>query len=142
MGDAAGAGKPRADEKDLARFAVEVIRKNGGVLEHPEWSTLWSDRTMPQPGAAPDIFGGWSLSVDQFWWGHRARKRTWLYVVGISPAEIPVWPLRLDAITHVVARSKRKGVRRPELSKKEREATPVEFARYLISIIDKIKARK
>lgn len=139
-----GLAKPRPDEKDLARFAVGVIRKNGGVLEHPEKSTLWDDRLLPKPGCGMDHYGGWSLSVDQFWWGHLARKRTWLYVVGISPAEIPAWPLSLDAITCVVSSSKytRRGPKRSLRSKKDTEGTPPAFARYLISIVELIKLKK
>ena len=28
--------KPKPWEKDLARWAVQVVRENGGVLEHPQ----------------------------------------------------------------------------------------------------------
>lgn len=37
-------------EKDLARFAVAMVRQWGGVLEHPAHSTLWKDRGLPLPG--------------------------------------------------------------------------------------------
>lgn len=33
--------KPRPDEKDLAPWAVEKVRRWGGVLEHPANSSLW-----------------------------------------------------------------------------------------------------
>ena len=32
---------PRPDEKDLAWFAIEQVRKNGGVLEHPKGSRFF-----------------------------------------------------------------------------------------------------
>ena len=32
--------KPRPDERNLARLAVALVREFGGVLEHPENSTL------------------------------------------------------------------------------------------------------
>lgn len=33
--------KPRPDEKSLAFFALDVVRHNGGVLEHPFGSQFW-----------------------------------------------------------------------------------------------------
>lgn len=139
--------KPRPDEKDLARFAVAVIRQNGGVLEHPGSSTLWADQALPRPGGwERDRWGGYSVSVDQFWWGHRCEKRTWLYIKGIEFRDLPAHPLNMNAITHKVA--SRAGMRKgmpgwkPEIGKAEREATPVQFAKYLISIVELIKSKK
>jgi hypothetical protein len=135
-----GFAKPRADEKDLARLAIDIIRKNGGVLEHPATSTLWIDREMPRPGSPADVWGGWTLSVDQFWMGHKARKRTWLYIVGIGPSEIPDYPLKMDAIEYWVG-GPHKSKSKKLITKSEREETPVEFAKYLISIINAIKQK-
>lgn len=42
--------KPRPDEKALAIFAVDQVRKWGGVLEHPASSTLWTEAGLPAPG--------------------------------------------------------------------------------------------
>lgn len=81
--------KPRCDEADLARFAVLAVRAFGGVLEHPEGSALWADMDLPRPGAQGlDQAGGFSISVDQSWWGHSARKRTWLYIVGLRRRDV------------------------------------------------------
>jgi len=67
---------------DCAPRAVEQVQRWGGVLEHPASSTLWQRCRLPLPGGLPDEFGGWSVELDQVSYGHRARKRTWLYVVG------------------------------------------------------------
>jgi len=64
--------KPRPDEKELAIFAVCQVRNWGGVLEHPESSTLWSHCSLPRPRELPDIYGGITISVDQYHFGHRA----------------------------------------------------------------------
>jgi hypothetical protein len=133
--------KPRADEKDLARFAVATVRKNGGVLEHPATSTLWIDQGMPRPGEIADIWGGWTLSVDQHWWGHRAKKNTWLYIVGISPKEVTAYPLNNEPVTHCVRPSKNNYNGLAHLPKSGREKTPILFAEYLISIINAIKQK-
>jgi hypothetical protein len=124
--------KPRPDEKDLARWAVQQVRRCGGVLEHPASSTLWPDQNLPLPGER-DAFGGWTLPVHQHWFGHRAEKATLLYIVGCEPAEIPSIPLRIDEPTHVVQSRKRSGYR-PHITKAEREHTPPAFAAFLVEL--------
>lgn len=113
--------RPRADERNLARLAVAMVREFGGVLEHPAGSTLWPAQQLPRPGER-DAFGGWTLPAPQKWWGHRAEKDTWFYVVGCDPADIPPLPLTLGEATHVV--NSRKADSRPEISKADREHTP------------------
>lgn len=137
--------KPRHDEKDLAYFAVKKVRECGGVLEHPAKSKLWAAAGLPSPGHR-DEFGGWTICVSQFWWGHKAEKKTLLYIVGIEPAELPDIPFVMGEAPCVVASSGRRKdgrrlKRRPEISKKEREATPPAFAAFLIEIANKC-ARK
>jgi hypothetical protein len=131
---------PRPDEKALALFAVEKVRLSGGVLEHPAGSTLWHAAGLPYPGER-DAWGGWTLPICQNWWGHRAEKKTWLYIVGCEPANLPDMPIALGEATHVVAASGRrrdggrlrKGDRgwRPEITKAEREHTPPALAEWL-----------
>ena len=85
---------PRPDEKELAYFALKQVRKNGGVLEHPKGSKLWKEAPLPMPGELPDEFGGFTILVDQYHFGHVARKWTHLYIVGIKPEEVPPIPFR------------------------------------------------
>lgn len=138
--------KPRHDEKDLARFAVAMVREWGGVLEHPRNSRLWPDQGLPEPGQR-DAHGGWTLGISQHWWGHRAEKLTKLYIVGVEPAEIPAVPLSLHYATHVIAQNGSprpdlgrgrlvKGMRgwRPKVSAAEREHTPPALARWLVDL--------
>lgn len=131
-------------EKELALFAVEQVRRFGGVLEHPAYSTLWPAAGLPKPGQVPDKFGGWTLPIFQSWFGHRADKATFLYIVGIAPAQIPVLPLMLGEATHIIGTSARRkdGLRlrpgdsgyRPEVTKAEREHTPEPLARWLLKV--------
>lgn len=123
--------KPRHDERELAIHAVEMVRRNGGVLEHPERSTLWAHQGLPLSGT--DEWGGYTISVDQFWWGHRARKATWLYVCGVRHNQLPPIPLCFDAVTHVV-QTRRTKYSRPHISKAEREHTPPRFASWLLEL--------
>lgn len=126
--------KPREDEKALAPWAIDQIRKFGGVLEHPAGSKLWPVLGLPEPGKF-DEFGGWTLPVHQHWWGHRAEKKTRLYIVGCEPKDIPAMPLRIDQPTHVIGDVGRAGKgKRPEVSKAEREHTPPDFAEWLVEL--------
>jgi hypothetical protein len=127
--------KPRADEKELAVYAIKMIRRFGGVLEHPERSKLWNHLSLPL-GANRDEFGGFTLSIDQHWFGHKARKRTWLYIVGISPSDIPEYSINLAYPRYTVNSCLRAGhpSRLPEITKAEREHTPPDLARYLVSL--------
>lgn len=127
--------KPRPDEKALAFFAIDALRLCGGVLEHPEHSTLWNEAALPKPGYGVDEFGGWSIAIDQLWWGHRARKRTWLYIVGCGARDLPVMPLSLNYATHVIggnAEHRARGLL--HLPKAEREHTPPYLAVWLVDL--------
>jgi hypothetical protein len=139
---------PRPDEKALAVFAVRQVRAWGGVLEHPARSTLWPAAGLPLPGDR-DEWGGWTLPIAQSWWGHRAEKLTWLYIVGCAPADIPDMPLALGEATHVIGTSgrRRDGGRlhkgdagwRPEVTKAEREHTPPELAAWLVDLAQRCR---
>lgn len=130
--------KPRPDEKDLAIFAIDQIRRLGGVLEHPAQSSLWPVAGLPPCGASGDAYGGWSLAVDQFWFGHRARKRTFLYICGIEPSQLPPLPLVLGDAPMIITSSRRRaadGSRyRKAVPDVEREATPRDFALWLLEV--------
>src|SRR5262252_4046294 len=63
--------------------AVDQVREFGGVLEHPAHSRLFVECGMPRPGELPDPWGGVTIEVEQVRWGHVARKRSWIYLVGV-----------------------------------------------------------
>ena len=118
--------KPRPDEKALALFAVEQVRRCGGVLEHPWGSTLWHAAGLPHPGKV-DAWGGWTLLVDQGWWGHAAPKPTYLYIVGCTRENVGELPVQL----------RRAEGRTLNLSPADRERTPPAFARFLVDLAAK-----
>lgn len=131
--------KPRYGERKLAVWSVLQVRKCGGVLEHPAASSLWPAMNLPAPGKR-DEFGGFTFPIDQDWFGHRAEKRTRLYIVGCEPKDLPPIPLRLEEPTHVV--SPWAGLRagmpgyRPQLTKAEREHTPPLLADWLCQVAE------
>lgn len=130
--------KPRPDEKDLARHAVKVVRECGGVLEHPISSRLWADQNLPQPGER-DAWGGYTLIMPQWWFGHRAEKGTRFYIVGTPLKDLPEVKLKLGDAPCVVTTSKRKCQTPPaewreRLGNREKEGTPPEMARWLVAV--------
>lgn len=124
---------PRAGELDLARDCVAVVRRNGGVLEHPMASSLWDDCGLPRPGQPPRLGPHgrleWSLSVDQSWWGHPCRKATWLFIVGVPPAQLPPLPYSLALPPMTVDR----------LGRAARERTPPSLARWLLDLASRVE---
>lgn len=103
--------KPRVGEKDLALWALDLVRRNGGVVEHPAASGLWrylqaGDRTV---------------TIRQCDFGHRAEKRTRLFYARLPPP--PPLPGR------------RAGPYVPveHMGRQERERTPLALAQWLVT---------
>lgn len=67
----------------------------GGVLEHPAGSLAWKyyGLNRPERGSWQGDGYSWVTEVDQGRYGHRARKRTWLYVVSRSAPPDLDWEL-------------------------------------------------
>ena len=122
-------------ERQLAIFALLKVQQNGGVLEHPASSCLWPFLGLPEPSESPDYWGGWTMAVPQFWFGHRANKSTRLYIVGVRPANVPIFDLRLGEPEFICCGSRSK---RSEISKHERSATPRKFADFLLAIAGRV----
>lgn len=130
--------------RDCGPRAVDQVRVWGGVLEHPAWSTLWDHCRLPKPGEGTDSDGGYTIEIEQVEWGHVARKRTWLYIVGVHPAAalrilIPPFPGRQP--THWVSGGRRKraggGSVPPGIkvcSAQQRRRTPPALAAALVEL--------
>lgn len=130
------------DDHQLAVWAVEQVRIWGGVLEHPAHSKLWAHAGLPGPKDGYDEFGGWTMDIDQHWFGHLARKRTWLYICGVKKEDIPGYTINLNMITHVIDTSKRasRGDHRnyKYITKSKRAATPIDLAVWLCELARKV----
>jgi hypothetical protein len=120
------------EERQLGPWAAAQVRAWGGVLEHPQGSKLWDAAGLPEPGES-DRWNGFTLLVEQFWWGHRGGKPTWLYFAGIQREQLPSIPWVGGRPTHVICSSSLRGKwRRPEVSRPERDGTPLRLARWLV----------
>lgn len=85
--------KPRPGEVELSLWAMQKVRQFGGVL----------------------------VPVLQSWWGHRAPKKSCLYIVGPAP-DLPYLPETVSGTT----------VER--MGRPERERTPQAFAAWLVDL--------
>ena len=89
------------------------------------------------------------MPIHQYWWGHRAQKKTWLYVVGCDPKDVPEMPLKLGKADCVIRLDQRrpdgthirKGDKdwQPRLGDAEREHTPPELAKWLVELAARCK---
>jgi hypothetical protein len=123
-------------EKHLAYRAVACVRKYGGVLEHPAMSTLWKEAALPKPGSSDEY--GICIAVNQWWWGHPARKSTWLYICGCE--QIPEIPLRIGEAEFIAGgRTATKKEIHHNWGRGDRSATPPAFARWLIETAERCK---
>jgi hypothetical protein len=123
--------KPVEGEKELAFLALRLVRLNGGILEHPRGSQLFP-KYLPLPGEYDD-FGGFTILINQHWYGHKAEKQTYLYICGCPFRQLPPIPLSFDAIECVIGSSTGKNrTGKTELSKADRERTPLNLALWLI----------
>lgn len=125
--------RPREGEKELAIWCVEKIRELGGVLEHPRASKLWDHMGLPLNSNDIDEYGGYSISVNQSWFGHWAEKKTLLYIVGCPITELPEIPISFDAIQYVIS-TNRGDTTKKEVPRHMRESTPIKFAEWLVEV--------
>jgi hypothetical protein len=80
---------------------------------------------------------GTAYSSTKIGLGIKRRKKTLLYIVGVKPMDLPIIPISFDAIEYTVSsKIKKKTGRRikKEITKKEREATPINLAKWLIEV--------
>ena len=108
-------------QKAFGPWSVLLARRYGGVVEHPYRSGLWPFMNLPEPGSADEW--GKSIIVDQHWFGHRAQKRTLLYICG-HQGNMPDLPFTLGDHYYPVQ----------NMGTVEREKTPRAFGEYLHEI--------
>jgi len=150
------------DDNGCFEAALKAVRRWGGVLEHPEGSHAWrhfSLNTPPHDGswiAADwiDGFQGWTCCIEQGAYGHKARKKTWLYAHGVdvpslkwgraegdfapmehgfhSAEERAHWK-RTGEAPDYIKRATKTGICQ-RLSKRQRAATPEDFRDLLLTI--------
>lgn len=139
----------KGDDNGCFESAIASVRKFGGILERPEGSHAWLSHGLVPPTksggwhAAGD-FIGWTCCVEQGWYGHKARKATWLYVAGTnelpslkwgpSPAKGKIEDSFRTTEEARAARARPDWKPAKRLTNYERLATPLPFRDLLIEI--------
>lgn len=154
-------GHKRGEDGGCFKSALASVRRWGGVLEHPAYTDAWAAFLLPVPprhgGWVRGICGGWAAHVEQWHYGHPAKKATWLYAFGV---ELPTlkWGSVPDNIETAFAtqeagysRAKRRsliswcgnhtaaGGDRPRLGSRAASATPPEFRDILLTMARSVR---
>lgn len=119
--------------------ALDHVEQFGGVLEHPSRSSAWGAFNLPKPsltsGWVRNMFRpGWSCQIEQGQYGHEAPKQTWLYYVGPPPPPLRWGLADLPLIQSCPSVGVTRGRTVEVMSRRERRATPPEFAELLLSL--------
>lgn len=136
-------GRYKGQDGGCFQAALEAVRRWGGVLEHPAHSKAWAAHGLNAPPShggwvAADFVGGWTCQVAQSRYGHRARKHTWLYAHGVDLPSLE-WGEGTSQVwmTWLKRDGRGREMRAPSAerqSKRERNATPPDFARVLLDM--------
>jgi hypothetical protein len=150
-------GHKRGDDGGTFASALASVRRWGGVLEHPASSAAFAAHGIPAPapgGWQRAMCGGWVCHVEQWHYGHPAKKATWLYAVIPGAPPSLRWGFTPDTATTALVgppadgATRRRaralvswcgnrvasGEDRPRLGKKAASATPPAFRDLLIAM--------
>jgi hypothetical protein len=132
-------GHKIGDDGGCFAAALAAVRAWGGVLEHPAFTLAWPAFELARPprsGWQRTMDGGFVGSVEQRHYGHRARKKTWLYAVGVDPSRLKLGPSAAPEawISSDRPRAGLAAMGIGQLSKREAKRTPPAFRDLLLSI--------
>lgn len=96
---------------NLAEHCYKKVTENGGIIEQPANSIMFE-----LLGIHPQI------SIDQKWFGFRARKTTWLY---LNKVTLLSHPITFDAATHSVEK----------LTSTMRSRQTLQFSQWLVNSV-------
>ena len=136
-------GHKRGDDGGMFASALASVRRWGGVLEHPAYSDAWAAHGLNKPPTgggwvSAGLFdGGWTCYVEQWRYGHVAKKATWLYAFGVELPSMEWGHLRdqeCQALVSWCGNHTKAHDRRPRVGKDAAAATPLPFRDLLLSM--------
>lgn len=136
-------GHRRGEDGGCFSSALANIQRVGGVLEHPAYSTAWDAHGLNVPPTgfrgwvSASIWGGWTCYVEQWRYGHEARKATWLLAYGLDLPAMRwghVTDQRCGALVSWCGNKTKADEKRPRLGKKAALSTPPAFRDALLAM--------
>lgn len=130
-------GLKAGEDDGVFESALESVKIFGGILEHPAHTLAWKKFGLPVPsrtgGWTKGFCGGWSCYVEQYKYGHKAKKGTWLYSY---QTELPTlkWGYTQETKSLSLVSWCRHETGRHRLTRKESNKTPEEFRNLLIKL--------
>lgn len=139
-GPSAKTPRKLGDDGGCFASAFRNLQRVGGVIEHPEASHAWAAFGIPRPGWRQGwVKDGdlWSCCVSQHWYGHAARKLTWLaYVGNRAPFDLD-WRIPEPGTTQRLDRTNGNGYHRgPRTKGPSNHLTPTPFACLLVRLAE------
>ena len=95
---------------------------------------------LPDEGYFPDEYGGFTIEIDQFDFGHVAHKGTKLYICGIDAGELPSLPTKRIKSTNRSICGNISGTKR--CTQYQREYSPEALIDFFELILEKIIKNK
>ena len=134
----------RDGEANLALWSIQKVRANGGILEHPNGSRLFGEY-LPIAGES-DEFGGFTIMIDQYDFGHVAHKKTNLYFYGLTLEQLPELPPK-DTTLHFCEKGKLRSIAgnvkgTTRCTQYQREYTPDKLINYFEKVLSIIADNK
>lgn len=135
------ATKATKDETKLALWSIKKIRQFGGILEHPNGSRLFN-KHLPDVNHFTDNFGGFTIMIDQYDFGHVAHKMTKLYICGLKFSDLPSLPTK-DKTLHYCEKGKLRSIcgnvkGTTRCTQYQREYTPEKLIDFFENCLNKI----
>lgn len=135
-------GHRRGEDGGCFAAALGAVRRWSGVLEHPAYSDAWAAFNLNPPPSGggwvnADLIGGWTCYVEQWRYGHAAKKATWIYAFGVELPSLK-WGLMPDnestALVSWCGNRTRADEKRPRVGKANAARTPIAFRDVLLSM--------
>lgn len=155
-------GHKKGDDGGTFAHALHCVRTYGGVLEHPAYSDAFAAFGLPIPtdkgGWQMGLCGGWGCHVEQWHYGHRAKKATWLYAWGATELPSLRWGATPDnapvasghagsstterrrALVSWCGNHVKDGEKRERLGHRAASATPPAFAEMLLGLARSVRS--
>lgn len=111
-------------EKNLAYWSIDRIQEYGGILEHPNGTSLFKEKNIKLTASN-------CIKVNLSWFGFQCEKSTLIFYNKIQLEDFPQLPLNFNAIESKVSK----------LSQSKRDVTPLNMCEWLLEAVQNCNNR-